>query len=236
MDLTASLPLEILVAIGRVDPHSWRALLAVPDFARWTMTSHARQTLRDFLVCETIGTCTRYWLAGRLHNFDDLPAVTWTDNCFYSFVDNDFVKENNTEMNMGPGSEHGGSAWFRHGIDWRANDLPNVIHNNCYYEWTKNSESHRENDKPAMVSWDYKNLTWYKNAKEFRENGPFNIDAKKNKIQWNSFENEIGIKSITARYIKYQDKSIDKISIVYFAELMNYYLNSWKTTEPYVQF
>ena len=119
-----SLPLEILVAIGFVSPGTWRSMLAIPDFARWTMTSHARELRKKFLEIQITSEKTAYYLQGKYHNFNDLPAIIWAS---------------------------GTKNWYQKGLPHRDNDLPAVIYEDNSQFWYQAGLLHRDNDKPAII-------------------------------------------------------------------------------------
>jgi len=67
---------------------------------------------------------------GRLHSFNDEPAVTW---------------------------KNGSKAWYEHGKKHRDNDMPAVINVVCdtiqAKEWYQNDLLHRDGDKPSKISF-----------------------------------------------------------------------------------
>ena len=117
-DLFALLPLEILVFIGAVDIESWTALLAVPDFARWTTSDHARRIRRRFLTIKIHTWETEYRLKGLLHNFDDEPARI---NFYHKEIE-----------------------WFHLGLLHRENGKPARIINDESFAWYEHGRLTRE--------------------------------------------------------------------------------------------
>lgn len=221
---SAFLPLEIIVIIGLESLDAWRAMLAVPDFARWTQSSQGLRSRGSFLTCKKTSVNTKYYLRGRLHNFDDLPAVIWTDAHTYYFDENDFVQGGYSFPRTA-----GGSAWFRNGYLHRDNDLPAVIEIGGWSKWYQNGLLHRDDDRPAMISSDKKNMLWFKKGIHFRKKGPYVVNENDG-IDWEDFDDETGIKWINHYEISYESMEDDKISREYFNEILNYYLNSWKTS------
>ena len=142
-------PLEIIVYIGAVDMQSWHSMLAVPTFARWTLSSHARKLRKEFLTMTIINKEITYYLGKKIHNFDDLPAVIWADR-----------------------SQH----WYKNGELHRDNDKPAIIRPDGSKHWYQNGKLHRDNDKPATIPADG-TQRWYQNGLQHRDNGPAEIRA-----------------------------------------------------------
>ena len=216
------LPLEILVAVGLESPDSWLALLALPPFARWTQSSHALAVRKSFLVRVENAACVEYYFRGRLHNFDDEPAIIWTDaRCFA-------IMRGKVTYMLDDDARRGGKAWFNHGLLTRENDLPAIIMNGRSKQWYKNNLLHRGDDRPAIVLDDDRGAFWYINDKRTRENdAPCMVSRAFEKIIWNS-DNNFGILQIDSTEIVYENGPSDKISREYFNELLDYYSTSRK--------
>ena len=65
MSLAPDLPLEIITLIGLTNPQAWRALLIVPSFARWTLTTHGRKMRYSFLVAKEYKANMKILAAGK---------------------------------------------------------------------------------------------------------------------------------------------------------------------------
>ena len=111
--LSNMLPLEIIVHIGLTSPEAWRSMLAIPSFARWTMSNQARNARCSFLYCRKDMDIDRYYLGNLLHNFNDLPALVQTD---------------------------GIQIWYQCDDLHRDNDKPAVIYANGVKEWYQNGK------------------------------------------------------------------------------------------------
>lgn len=140
----ALLPLEILVHIGIVSPEVWKDLLAVPAFARWTLSDHARKLRKKFLIVTINDKKITYYLGKKIHNFDDLPAI---------------IQPNGTQERYQNGKRH------------RTNDKPAIILASGPQYWWQKGEIHRDNDSPAIICADG-TQKWYKNGVRHRDNGP----------------------------------------------------------------
>ena len=99
MDYISPLPLEIIIYIGTFSVETWRALLVLPDFARWTLSNNARRERQAFIKRTFNGITTMFSYKDLFHNFDDLPAMICSD---------------------------GTQKWYRHGLLHRDNG-PAVI-------------------------------------------------------------------------------------------------------------
>lgn len=88
------------------------------------------------------GTSRQYNENGRLHSYNDEPAVIYTN---------------------------GDKIWYKDGKQHRDNDQPAVILVDGHKEWWVDGKRHRDNDQPAII---YKSGTqiWYKDGKRHRDN------------------------------------------------------------------
>ena len=166
------LPLEIYVTIALTEPCAWCALLAVSDFARWTMTSHARRMRRSFLRVVIDHKKIQYFLQNKLHNFDDFPAVIHKKGLKNDLSNRNLAKFNPpqifSEDNMA-NRKIIKQEWFRNGKRHRDNDMPAIIYTDGSREWYKNGCRHRDNDAPAIIRANGRQ-EWWQNDKLHRDN------------------------------------------------------------------
>ena len=196
-----ALPFELIVNIGAVDPCAWRTMLAIPSFAQWTLTKHSRRMRRLFLAQMSTATCAKHYFRGRLHNFDDLPAVTWTapsDELVCIFPNEQQTKSE-------------GSAWFRNGYLHRDGDKPALIYDGIQ-EWYQNGKNNRTTNGPTFVN--KKVIRW-----DIRDSDTFVAYIQPHRIWYVTEINEDG---------DHETIECEKISEDYFNELFNYYSTSWK--------
>ena len=96
---------------------------------------------KDFTgIAEFVDGTKSWWLNGKLHRENDLPAMEFPN-----------------------GSKH----WFLNGKLHRENDLPAVEHVNGHKEWWLNGLVHRETG-PA-IEWSDGTKKWYLNGQEYSE-------------------------------------------------------------------
>lgn len=148
-----TLPVELLHEIASHDQAAYRALLAIPLFARslnpgtivdykinfgYSIGNFSNDSLRDG---EVRGKYIGWTLNGKLHRMDG-PAIE---------------------------RKNGDKEWYRDGKLHRE-DSPAVECANGNKFWLRNGKCHRENG-PAVEYYDGPRL-WYKNGKCHREDGP----------------------------------------------------------------
>ena len=146
-DQLVSLPLEILVVIGTVDPKTWRALLAVPTFAFWTLCSHARKLRKEFLIIVPSGNKITYYLQKKIHNFDDLPAIIYASGTQYWYQNGKLHRNGDNPAIIWP---DGSKQWYQNNKRHRDNG-PAIIWANGSEDWSRNGRRHRDNNKFAMI-------------------------------------------------------------------------------------
>lgn len=114
------LPIEIICEIAVVDISTYSALVrALPTFARWCR-KRPGWALNLFKTEHNGNT----YLDGRLHSFDDKPAII---------------------------DERGTKFWYKNGQVHRGNDLPALITvGERLIEWHRHGNIHRDG-KPAVI-------------------------------------------------------------------------------------
>ena len=149
------LPLDTLVEIACRSPASWRAMLAMPSFARWTLTTAGRRRAAErFVETTRIDGMECTLLDGQLHSFWSQPAVVRAD---------------------------GGQEWYHNGRRHR-DDGPAIIGADGGQEWYHNGRSHRT-DGPALVGADG-HQEWYRDDRWHREDGPAVVWADGRQEWW----------------------------------------------------
>ena len=165
------LPFDMLVEIACESVSSWRAMLAVPPFARWTVTEAGRRRAASRFVGTTRiegMECTT--LNDRTHSFWGQPAAVRSDGW------KEWRRAGRKHRTGGPaivGSD-GYEAWYRNGQRHR-DDGPAVITSEGYEAWYFNDKLHRD-DGPAVV-WSDGQQEWYRDDQRHRDDGPAVIYA-----------------------------------------------------------
>ena len=98
------------------------------------------------------GTIRRFNADGRLHSFDDEPAVVFTD---------------------------GHMAWYRDGLKHRDDDEPAEVWGRGDKAWFQDGVPHRGGDKPAVVHPNG-DMSWFLKGRPHRVGGPATIKTRYN--------------------------------------------------------
>jgi hypothetical protein len=102
-----------------------------PAFYLYALTENERSAVVSYWHEKSIHTIentehvTTYKVNGKLHNFDDTPAVSW---------------------------DYGSMFWYRNGVLHRDGDLPAVIYANVSTQWYRDGLLHRDGDLPAIIT------------------------------------------------------------------------------------
>ena len=172
------LPFDTLTAIAGQSPAAWRAMLAVPSFARWTSTPAGRRWATGRFV-ETVtvegGTCTL--LDGRQHSFWGQPAVVWV------YGQREWYHAGRLHRDDGPAGiwADGTQAWYRNGRRHR-DDGPAIVWVDGGRAWYRDGQLHRD-DGPAVV-WADGDQEWYCNGRKHRDDGPAVVLADGRQEWW----------------------------------------------------
>ena len=151
------LPLEILVHIGLESPRSWRAMLAISPFARWTLSSHARLLRKTFITIKDDWSGKSFYLLCELHNFDDLPACDYVCDIENDAPDFKIELRQHTLKWYQRGFLHrdDGPAVTKKTKIQRLNKNKSGAPHKCisskYQEWYQRGRLHRD-DGPAIIS------------------------------------------------------------------------------------
>ena len=132
------LSFDVLVEIACGSVAAWRAMLAVPQFARWTLTPTGRRRAAERFretVTDEDGTCTL--LDGRRHSFWGQPAVVRTD---------------------------GGQEWWRNGRVHRDGG-PAIILANGYQAWYRDDRCRRNDGWVVVWANDWKE--WWRDVQRY---------------------------------------------------------------------
>lgn len=179
------LPLEIIIEIGLKNPWTWRALLAIPNFARWTLTKHAQKMKCNLIVKKKSKYATEFYLGTKLHNFDNLPARISDDGEKYWCKHGLFHRENDlparTTSWRGKVSNQ---YWYQNGQMHRDNDRPAKMKWNGAQYWYQYGLLHRDNDMPAVKN-PFGETAWYQHGIRHRDKGPAVIEYDEHKYYKN---------------------------------------------------
>lgn len=145
-ELFHDLPLEILHLIAQIDEPSYKAILAVPRFAR-TITPGR---ILDYM--ELFGHDAKIFKAV------DGKCICWTKNEELHKLDGPAVIYENGDL-----------AWYKNGEQHRL-DGPAEIHANGDQFWYRDGKRHRENG-PAEIRTKGDQI-WYQNNQCHRLDGP----------------------------------------------------------------
>lgn len=144
------LPVELLHRIAATSPASYRAMLAVPPFARSLDPGIIADYMTLFGHSVTIDArAIKWWRGGEMHRIG-APAVEYVDG--YNGLHNKCY-----------------AMWYRNGRLHRE-DGPAVMWLDGSFSWHRNNKLHRE-DGPARRSSDG-TLEWYRGDKLHRYDGP----------------------------------------------------------------
>ena len=104
---------------------------------------HLLSNCMDYESSCISGLTGRIWyLNGKQHRDDDLPAVIWSD---------------------------GSLEWYQYGRRHRDNDQPAFIHKDGRQEWYQYGLRHRDNNQPAYICEDGEQR-WYRHGKFIKVN------------------------------------------------------------------
>jgi hypothetical protein len=180
------LPLEILHVIAACHVESYRALLAIPVFARSVVTTHHSKVI-DYMIhfgySVKIGNYAIYWHLNGLSHRINGPAIEWING------DRDWCVNGERHRINGPAIEwiNGNKEWWWFGKRHRV-DGPAIIYANGNKEWWQNGKLHRparpgEPVEPAVVYTDGLK-EWWQNGKKHRDNGPAVVYSNGYKQWW----------------------------------------------------
>ncbi len=125
-----------------------------------------------------------WYINGVLHREDDLAAMMYLNEDFYSSAKNGRISEGYISGLKKPTFLIGEESWYMQG-EWENDsgsiffykngvvdngDEPAIISNNGNKRWYKDGFLHRENDLPATESKFL--IEWFKHGLAHRENGP----------------------------------------------------------------
>ena len=108
---------------------------------------------------------TAYFFNGKLHSFNDFPAVVDNNGDCYWFKNGELYRENDKAPYI---SVDGTQYWIKNGLIHRDNDLPAVVGAGGTQKWYQNNELHRDNDLPAVIEDDGSQY-WYQNGFKHRD-------------------------------------------------------------------
>ena len=126
---------------------------------------------------------TRKWYQhGELHRGNDLPAVKYSDGGKKWYRHGKPHRENSKPAIV---LADGTLFWFRDGVEYRKNDLPTTVFASGHLMWYKNGLPHRDGDKPARISPDG-TMQWFRNGLRHRDGGKPAIVQADGKMRWYS--------------------------------------------------
>jgi hypothetical protein len=144
------LHLHIYMYIASLSIESWRSMLAIPEFARFTLTA-AGFSFAELCHCRSDETKNETWKLGCwVHRGNDLPARTEID--MMNIYDND-LKDADCITRY----------WYHRNRKHRGGDKP-AFENTHLYEWFQHGQRHRDGDQPAITYMFYKNSTRIREA------------------------------------------------------------------------
>ncbi len=191
-----SLPTDIYQLIASIDTDSWRAMLAVPRFARFTLTEQGRRA-RDIaflrIVCKIVPFNNSIRINAEVdyeinnncdHYSETVIYITNNTNDMIKFVKN--RKVSNTEMTIaliifrfngqmhrddGPAVVYanGRQEWWCHGKLHREGG-PAVMIPNHHVNWFNNGLHYLDGNQPAIILKNYGLLVWFRNGRVSRDN------------------------------------------------------------------
>ena len=143
------LPIELLHVIASFDIKAYRALLAIPFFAR---------SLNPGLIVDY-----------RISFGDSVRTAGINPSWFVRCIE--WSRNEKLHRIEGPAIEHadGSKEWYLNG-ERHCEDGPAIEHADGSKQWYRNGQRHRE-DGPA-IEWTNGHKAWYRNGERHREDGP----------------------------------------------------------------
>ena len=159
---------NIYILIATSYLHTWRSMINVPWFGRFTLTKDGKELAKRFQKRFTIKMELDqgiFYYFNEMYHREDGPAIQKYIGSEEWYL---FGKRHRID---GPAIEHdnGTKEWYDHGKRHRI-DGPALIHPNGHEEWYLNGDLHRI-DGPAI---EYSDGTkgWFKNGLHHRRDGP----------------------------------------------------------------
>lgn len=129
------LPLEIIIRIAIKNAAAWHALLAIPNFGRFTLLKYgkrlANKAFGHIYIDEDISI---YYMNGKIHR-DDLPAMIYSDGSECWYLNDNLHRDGGPAINYANGYQ----AWYNNGALHRE-DGPAVIYENGKEMWYLNNK------------------------------------------------------------------------------------------------
>ena len=153
-----TLPIELLHVIASFDQGSYRALLAVPFFARSLNPSIRTDYRITFGHSVTITKHLIEWYRNGKRHREDGPAIECANGTKEWYLNGKRHREDGPAIEYSDGAKY----WYLNG-ELHREDGPAVEYSNGTKEWYQNGKYHRD-DGPAIEYIDGSKY-WYRNGK-----------------------------------------------------------------------
>ena len=146
------LPLDVKFKIASFDMDTWIRLSYMDDEFKTFSYGIGRKLFIDlFTIIHENKNCKKWTIFGKLHRFDDQPAIIFAkgDQIWYQ---NDLIHRDNNQPAII--YANGEQQWYQNGKrhrDGSEGQQPAVIWSDGSQFWYQNGETHRDNDQPAII-------------------------------------------------------------------------------------
>lgn len=169
------LPVEILRLIAAESPESYRAMLAIPPFARSLDPGIIADYMIAFGYSVEIYSNSTVWLRHGKHHRTDGPAIEFTDGSVIWFHDGDRHREDGPAV-----------IYTSDGEEWYFKDLPHrvggpAVITRWFDEWYEDGKLYRMDHKTEVG--DIYKTEWYYDKKLHRDDGPA-VEYTDGRVEW----------------------------------------------------